>query len=102
MVEAAEGDGAVVDEAGVGGEDHVGRAGLRFDEMDAGDLDECVVKGGPLVGGALARGTMDVAGHPGIDNVVDVVKSRRAHEKGRLVGRGLGEVPARIEGGSHV
>src|SRR5579862_109296 len=44
---------------------------------------------------------MDVAGHPGIDDVVDVVKSRRAHEKGRLVGQCRGEVPAITESGSH-
>ena len=74
---------------------------LRLDEMDAGDPGERSVEVCPLLRCALTRGAMDVAGHPGIDDVIDVVKSRRAHEKGRLVGRSLGEVPARFDWGSH-
>src|ERR1700724_1185454 len=58
VVEAAERDGVAVNKAGVGSKDHVGRAGLRLDEMDIGYLSECGMERGPLVGGALARRTV--------------------------------------------
>ncbi len=80
--EAGEDDDSVAFEAGVGGEDHVGRAGLRFDEDDFGDLAEGMVELMPLGGGALAGDGVDVVGHPGVDDVVDVIELRRAHEEG--------------------
>jgi hypothetical protein len=78
--EAAESNDAVALETCVGGEDHVGRAGLRLDEFDIGDLRHCFVQVLPLLCCALARGGVDVSSHPRIDNVVDVVELWRAHE----------------------
>jgi hypothetical protein len=104
MMKAAERDDAVADEAGVGGEDHVGGSGLGFDEADLCDLAEGAVELLPLHGSALARGAMDVAGHPGIDDVVDLVVLWRAHEECRLaVGFERGdEASVEGSGGSHV
>jgi hypothetical protein len=84
MMKAAERNDAVADEAGVGGEDHVGRSGLRLDEVDLSDSAERAVQLLPLLGCALARGAMDVAGHPRIDDVVDLIMLWRAHEECRL------------------
>src|SRR5271163_2340963 len=79
--EAADGDGAVALEAGVGGEDHVGGAGLGLDELDVGDGADGFVEAMPLLGCAIARGGVDVAGHPRVDHVVDVVELRGAHQE---------------------
>ena len=89
--EAADGDGAVALEACVGGEDHVGGAGLRLDELDVGDGADGFVEALPLLGGAGARGGVDVAGHPGVDDVVDVVELRGAHQEGGRGGTEGGE-----------
>lgn len=88
MEEAAEGYDAVAGEASVGGEDHVGGAGLGLDEFDVGYFGEGFVESMPLLCGAFAGGGMDVAGHPRIDDVVDVVEPGRAHE---VRGPGCGE-----------
>jgi hypothetical protein len=89
--EAADGDGAVALEAGVGGEDHVGGTGLGLDELDVGDRGDGFVKALPLLGCAGARGGVDVAGHPWIDNVVDVVELGGTHEEGGRGGCDVGE-----------
>lgn len=81
MMEAAEGYDAIADESGIGGEDHVGRAGLWFYEKHVRDPGERGVQLLPLRGGMLAGGAMDVAGHPGVDDVIYVVERWRTHEK---------------------
>src|SRR5580692_11062799 len=47
--EAADGDGAVALETGVGGKDHVGGAGLGLDELDVGDGADGFVEAMPLL-----------------------------------------------------
>ncbi len=54
MEEAGKGDAAVVLDAGVGGEDHVGRAGLGCDEEDVGEWREGGMEVAPLGFGAGA------------------------------------------------
>ena len=78
--EAAEGYDAVAFEAGVGGENHVRGARLGLDELDVGYFSNGFVESMPLLRGALAGGGVDVACHPWIDDVVDVVKTRRTHQ----------------------
>ena len=89
--EAADGDGAVALKACVGSEDHVRRAGFRIDELDVGDGADGVEEALPLFGCASAGGAVDVAGHPGIDDVVDVVERRGAHQKCRAGGDECGK-----------
>jgi hypothetical protein len=80
--ETADDDGAVAFETGVGGEDHVGRTGLGLDEFDFGDAADGFVEALPLLGGAGLRGGVDVALHPGVDDVVHVVELGGAHQEG--------------------
>lgn len=82
MEEAADGHGAIEFEAGVGSEDHVGGAWLGGDQEDVGESGDFGVEGLPLGGGALARGGVEVAGHPWIDDVVDLIERWGTHEKG--------------------
>jgi hypothetical protein len=82
MEEAADGNGAIALETGVGGEDHVGGAGLRLDELNVGDGADGFVEALPLLGGTGAGGGVDVASHPGVDDVVDVVELGGTHEEG--------------------
>ncbi len=89
-VEAGDSRDAVVDESAVGKEDHIGTAGLGMKEANVGDGTKNVVHSLPLGKGQIARGAVDVAGHPGIQDVVDVVPLRGTHEKGGAgeLGRG--------------
>ena len=81
-IEAGDSRDAVVDEGSVAEEDHVGAAGLGMEEADVGDAAEDVVHALPLSEGEIAGGTVDVAGHPGIEDVVDVVPLGRTHQEG--------------------
>src|SRR5258708_7292030 len=101
MIETAQGYLAVEDEAGVGGEDHVGRARLRLHQEHVGNLRKRAMQNLPLFCCALARGPVHVPGHPRIDDVVDVVERRRTHEKGRLATRGHWDLSARADRGTH-
>ncbi len=49
---------------------------------DVGDAMERVVKVAPLGEGAVALRAMEVAGHPRVDDVVDVIPLWRAHQVG--------------------
>ncbi len=77
--EAGDGGYAMVDERGVGDKDHVGGAGAGLEDADIGDSAKSVIEGSPLGKGAVAGGAMEIAGHPGIDDVVDVIPDWRAH-----------------------
>ncbi|WP_433965577.1 hypothetical protein [Tunturiibacter gelidiferens] len=90
MEEAADGDGAVALEAGVGGEDHVRRAGLGFDELNVGDGADGFVETLPLLGCASAGGGVDVARHPRVDDIVDIVELGGTHQKSRGGGADCG------------
>ena len=39
----------------------------------------------PLGKGAITRGPMQISGHPGIDDVVDVIPLWRTHQVGRTI-----------------
>jgi hypothetical protein len=86
MIKAAESDCAFEDQAGVGGENHVGGARLRFDQENVGNVGYGGVEGCPLIGGALAGRAVHISGHPGVDDVVHVIERGGTHEKGGLVG----------------
>ncbi len=81
-IEAGDGSDAVMDERSVADEDHVGTAGLGVQEAHVGDAAEDVVHALPLGEGEVSGGAVNVAGHPGIEDVVDVVPLRRTHEEG--------------------
>lgn len=87
--EVGDGGDAVLDDAGVADEGHVGRSLAGVEDADVGDGAEGVVEDAPLGEGAIARRAVEVAGHPRVDDVVDVVPLGRAHEVGRAaeVGR---------------
>ncbi len=84
MMKAAEGDDAVADETGIGSKDHIRGPGLRFDDQHLGDLPEGGVELVPLLGCALARRAVDVAGHPGVNDIVNFVVGGRTHQERRL------------------
>jgi len=67
-------------EASVRGEDHVGQAGLRVDEFNVGNCGEFAIEMTPLLQCVTARGSMDIARHPRIDDVVDVIEGGRTHQ----------------------
>ena len=78
--EAGDGGYPVLHESGVGDEDHVGQIGPSLKESDVGDALQMLVEVVPLGEGGVARGAVEVAGHPGVYDVVDVVKLGWAHQ----------------------
>ena len=81
-VEAGDSGDTVMDEGSVTDEDHIGTAGLGVKETHVGDAAEYVVHALPLSEGEVAGGSVDVTGHPGIEDVVDAVPLWRTHEEG--------------------
>lgn len=80
MVEAGERGHPVLYQGAVAEEDHVGTARFGMQQANVGDTTQDVMKTLPLREGKIARGSMDVAGHPRIDDVVDAVPLRRTHQ----------------------
>ena len=78
--EAGDSGYSVLHESGVGDEDHVGQFGSGLEETDVGDALQMLVEVVPLGKGGVARGPMEIAGHPGVDDVIDIVKLGRAHQ----------------------
>jgi hypothetical protein len=71
---------AVDDRAGVGGEDHVGQAGLRLDLLDGvAEAAVGVPQLGPLRDGDVGADRLGRV-HPGVDHVVHREEARRAHQ----------------------
>ena len=66
----------------MGEEDHVGAAGLGMQEANVGDGAEDIVHALPLGEGEVTGGAVDVAGHPGVENVVDSVPLWGTHQEG--------------------
>ena len=72
--EAARHSDVTYDQAGIRGEYHVRATRLRRDFHDGGVRPKHLAQAVPLFGGTPLRGTMDVAGHPRIDDVIDAEK----------------------------
>jgi hypothetical protein len=79
---AGDGGDAMMNQGAVAQEDHVGAAGLRVKEAHIGDAAEDVVHALPLGEGEITRTSVNVSGHPGIEDVVDSIPLRRTHEEG--------------------
>jgi len=75
--EAAESYDAVAFQAGIGSEDHIGRAGLWFNEKDFGNVADSFVEMLPLLCCPDTRRSVNVTSHPRIDDVTYVVEPRR-------------------------
>ena len=82
VAEAGERGDAVMHESSVANEGHVGAAFFRVQHVDVGHGAEGVVEGLPLGEGGVARGAVEIAGHPGIDDVIYAVPLRRTHQEG--------------------
>jgi hypothetical protein len=80
MKEAAKNDSSSVVETGIGGEDHVRRSMFRADEFNIGNLPERAMKTSPLLDGSFARRSVQIACHPGIDDVRHIVMQWRTHQ----------------------
>ena len=78
-MEAGDRCNAVMDERGVSDIDHIGTAGLGMEQTDVGNAAQDVVKALPLGEGEIAGGSVNVARHPWVQDVIDVVPLRRAH-----------------------
>ncbi len=83
--EAGDGGYTVLHESGVGDEDHVGQIGPGGQETDVGDALQVMVEVVPLGKGGVPRGPMEIARHPGIDDVIDIVELGWAHQVGRPI-----------------
>ena len=83
--EAGDGGHAVMDEGSVGEEYHVRAAGFGMKKTDVGYAAEDVVNSLPLGEGKITGGSMKVAGHPWIDDVVDAEPLWRTHQVGGAV-----------------
>ncbi len=81
-IEAGDGGDAMLDEGAVAEEDHVGASGFGMQEANVGDAAQDVVHALPLSEGEIPRGTMDVSGHPGIEDIIDAIPFRRTHQEG--------------------
>ena len=74
-------EGLVHHEPAVGGEAHVGKSRLRLRGVDIGVRFENLDQGIPLPHRVGLRRLPDVAGHPGVDDVLDAEVSRRADQQ---------------------
>lgn len=69
------------DKSGVGGENHVRQGGLGLDFEDVGDGGNGFAEAFPLLDSEGVGGCVEIAFHPGIDDIVDVKKARGTHEE---------------------
>jgi hypothetical protein len=69
----------------MGDEDHVRRSLTGVQQTDVSDAAELSVEIFPLREGFIARGTVQIPGHPGVDDVVHVIELRRTHQVGGFI-----------------
>jgi hypothetical protein len=61
-------------------ENHVGGSLSGMKQPHIGNPLKLLMKCLPLTKRRIARRPMEISGHPGVDNVIDVVPFRRAHQ----------------------
>ena len=80
MEEPAENGLIAENQSRVRGKDHVGRSQDGRDQFDFPCSGENDVETVPLFSGQRSVGAIDIALHPGIDDIVDLEKLRRTHQ----------------------
>lgn len=85
MREAGESYDAVLHQRCMADENHIGQSLLGVDQANVGDALQLAMKLFPLSEGEIPCRAVKIAGHPRIDNVIDVIPFRVAHQVGGSV-----------------
>ncbi|MCU1223231.1 MAG: hypothetical protein JWQ42_1324 [Edaphobacter sp.] len=88
MSKAGDSRNAMLNQRRMGNKDHIRRSGTCMQQTNVSNTLQMVVKILPLSEGHVTRRPVKIPSHPWVDDVVDVIKLRGAHQIGWAVKMG--------------